>query len=53
VRSAQVEVDGEATLVLCEQATAVSHVRLGDFVGYLRLDEMQRVDDALRLVLDH
>ena len=48
----QVVVDGQATLVLCEQATAVSHARLGELVGYLRLDEMQRVDDALRLVLD-
>ena len=48
----QVVVDGRATLVMCEQATAVSHARLGDLVGYLRLDEMRRLDDALRLVLD-
>jgi hypothetical protein len=29
----------------------VSHTRLGEYVGLLRLEEMQRVDDALRLVL--
>ena len=48
---AAVEIAGRETLVLCEQATAVSHTRLGEYVGLLRLEEMQRVDDALRLVL--
>jgi mRNA interferase MazF len=49
---AAVEIAGRETLVLCEQATAVSHSRLGEHVGFLRLEEMQRVDDALRLVFD-
>jgi mRNA interferase MazF len=38
--------------VLAEQAAAVHPGRLGDSVGYLSLEEMRRVDAALRIVLD-
>ena len=40
------------TLVLCEQVAAMDPERLGEAVGLLTLGEMQRVDAALRLVLD-
>jgi mRNA interferase MazF len=38
--------------VLAEQAAAVDPGRLGNSVGYLSLEEMRRVDAALRIVLD-
>jgi mRNA interferase MazF len=38
--------------VLAEQTAAVDPSRLGKSVGYLRLDEVRRVDAALRIVLD-
>jgi mRNA interferase MazF len=38
--------------VLAEQTAAVDPGRLGKNVGYLSLDEMRRVDAALRIVLD-
>ncbi|MGY4642231.1 type II toxin-antitoxin system PemK/MazF family toxin [Cellulomonas sp. URHB0016] len=47
-----VQVDGERTLVLVEQTSAVDPSRLGDRVGNLRFDELRAVDAALRLVLD-
>lgn len=47
----EVEVGGQLTRVLAEQTTAVDPSRLGDVVGYLALEELQRVDAALRLVL--
>lgn len=47
-----VEVGGQPTRVLAEQTAAVDPSRLGDAVGHLSLDELQRVDAALRLVLD-
>lgn len=40
------------TLVLCDQLTSVDMRRLSHPVGFLTLEEMQRVDDALALVLD-
>lgn len=40
------------TLVLCEQTTAVDVGRLGRPVALLTLEEMQQIDEALRLVLD-
>jgi len=46
-----VVVDGRATRVLAEQA-AVEPSRLGEPAGHLSLDEIRRVDAALRLVLD-
>jgi mRNA interferase MazF len=48
----EIEVQGQATRVMVEQTTAVDHRRLGALVGYLSLDEMDRVDEALRFVLD-
>lgn len=43
---------GEETRVLCEQVTAVDAEKLGRPVAYLSLEEVQRVDRALRLLLD-
>jgi mRNA interferase MazF len=48
----EVEVDGRVTRVLAEQTAAVDPGRLGNSVGYLSLDEMRRVDAALRIVLN-
>jgi len=47
-----VVVDGRATRVLAEQTAAVEPSRLGEPAGHLSLDEIRRVDAALRLVLD-
>jgi mRNA interferase MazF len=38
--------------VLAEQTAAVDPGRLGNSVGYLIVDEMRRVDAALRIVLN-
>ena len=48
----EVEVGGAKTRVLAEQTTAVDPSRLGQSVGFLSLDELRRVDAALRVVLD-
>ena len=48
----QVTVLNRKTLVLCEQTTAVNAERLTKSVGFLTVEEMQDVDEALRLVLD-
>jgi mRNA interferase MazF len=48
----EVEVDGRVTRVLAEQTAAVDPGRLGKSVGHLSLEEMRRVDAALRIVLD-
>jgi mRNA interferase MazF len=50
-RPSVVVADGE-TLVMCDQLATVDVDRLSEHVGFLTLDEMQRVDDALALVLD-
>ncbi|MDZ4233844.1 MAG: type II toxin-antitoxin system PemK/MazF family toxin [Dietzia sp.] len=47
-----IEVVGTTTLVLAEQTAAVDPRRLGESVGFLSLDEMRRVDAALRIVMD-
>ncbi len=47
-----VEIAGQSTLVLCDQIATVDLSRLAEQAGYLTLDEMQRVDAALALVLD-
>ena len=42
-----------STLVLCDATSAVDpELRLGDLAGHLTLDELQRVDVALRGLLD-
>jgi mRNA interferase MazF len=48
----EVEIDGRVTRVLAEQTAAVDPGRLGKSVGHLSLDEMRRVDAALRIVLN-
>ncbi|MCO1578009.1 type II toxin-antitoxin system PemK/MazF family toxin [Crossiella sp. SN42] len=47
----EIEVLGRATLLLCEQTTACAPERLGERVGRCSLEEMQRVDSALKLAL--
>lgn len=41
-----------ASLVMCDQLDTVDLGRLTDPVGFLSLHEMERVDEALALVLD-
>jgi mRNA interferase MazF len=48
----EVEIGGRVTRVLAEQTAAVDPRRLGKSMGYLSLEEMHRVDAALRIVLD-
>jgi mRNA interferase MazF len=40
------------TLVMCDQLATVDLNRLTEPVGFLTIKEMQRVDEALALVLD-
>lgn len=40
------------TLVMCDQLATVDLQRLSEFVGFLSIEELQRVDAALALVLD-
>jgi mRNA interferase MazF len=46
-----VEINGEETLVLAEQTSAVDPIRLGGLLGHLGLNVLRAVDAALRLVL--
>lgn len=48
----QIMVEGAETRVLIEQMAAVDPTRLGEGVGYLSADELSRVDDAIKVVLD-
>lgn len=43
---------GTETLVMCDQLATVDLSRFADAIGFLTLEEMQRVDEALALVLD-
>ncbi len=47
----EIELNGVATRVLAEQTAAVNPDRLGELAGNLTLDELRRVDAALRIVL--
>lgn len=47
----QIVVAGETTRVLVEQIGAVDAQRLGDRTGWLSVEEMWAVDDALATVL--
>ena len=47
-----ITIDGDDTQVLIEQTSAVAHERLGELVGRLRHDELEAIDEALRLVLE-
>lgn len=46
-----IDVRGEATRVLIEQAGAYDLERLGQWVGHLAVDETWSVDEALSVVL--
>jgi mRNA interferase MazF len=48
----EVQIGGRITRVLAEQTAAVGPGRLGKSVGCLSLEEMRRVDAALRIVLN-
>src|SRR5258707_3347659 len=48
----EIEIAGRATRVLAEQTAAVDPSRLGESVGYLSLDDVRRVDAALRIVME-
>ena len=48
----EVTVEGEPTRVMCEMIGVVDARALGAHAGHLTHDEMQRLDDALALVLD-
>ncbi len=47
-----VRIADQQTLVMCDQLATVDLQRLDEPAGYLSFEEMQRVDDALALVLD-
>lgn len=47
-----VTVEGASTLVMCDQLDTVDLVRLTEPVGFLGLDEVRLVDEAMALVLD-
>jgi len=47
----EIDLDGIPTRVLAEQATAVDPTRLGESIGFLSRGELERVDAALRVVL--
>ena len=47
-----VEIRDRRTLVMCDQIATVDLNRLAEPAGFLRPEEMQRVDEALSLVLD-
>lgn len=48
----QVTIADRKTLVMCDQLDTVDLERLTEPVGFLTVEEMERVDDALPLVLD-
>ena len=47
-----VDIARQQTLVMCDQLDTVDLRRLTEPVGFLTIEEMQRVDEALALVLD-
>jgi mRNA interferase MazF len=47
-----VEIRRSRTLVMCDQLATVDLNRLAAPAGFLTLEEMQRVDEALSLALD-
>jgi mRNA interferase MazF len=47
-----VVVADQQTLVMCDQLATVDLQRLSEPVGFLTVEEMHRVDEALTLVLD-
>jgi mRNA interferase MazF len=47
-----ITIDNDETQVLIEQTSAVAPERLGEFIGRVSLQELQEINDALRLVLE-
>ena len=47
-----ITINGEETQVLVEQTSAVAPERLGEFIGRVSLDELAKINDALRLALE-
>ena len=47
-----VEIDGGETHVMCDQLDTVDLRRLTESVGFLGVEEVRRVDEALSVVLD-
>ena len=47
----QIVIDGVETLVMVDQVRAIDPGRLGASAGYLDVDELRAVDEALALVL--
>ena len=47
-----VKIADQRTLVMCDQLATVDLERLTEPAGFLTLDEMQRVSEALSLILD-
>lgn len=47
-----VVIGDQETLVMCDQLETVDLSRLTESVGFLSIQEMQQVDEALALVLD-
>ncbi len=47
-----IELQGRTTKVMCEQVAAVDLQRLGPPVSHLTYEQLTKVSDALRLVLD-
>lgn len=47
-----VQIAGRQTLVMCDQLATIDLHRLSEPAGFLTVDEMQLVDEALSLVLD-
>lgn len=48
----EVVIADRETLVMCDQLATVDLNRLAEPAGFLTVDEMQRIDEALALVLD-
>ena len=46
-----ISIGSERTQVLVEQTVAVAPERLGDLVGHVSREELDHIDDALRLAL--
>ena len=47
-----VGIDDQQTLVMCDQLATVDLSRLTEPIGFLTIEEMERVDEALAMVLD-
>ena len=47
-----VNITGSRTLVMCDQLATVDLRRLSEPAGFLTIEEIRRVDEALSLVLD-